>query len=105
MSSSSQARVTPSEPGRQSKNVEEKKSNTDLHDSIKKVTNAIDDYCKTSTGSPHKKSRRKLSSKGTFQGKFITCFVGMPILVWQTSCELREEALRRSNKYWGVVGP
>jgi len=68
VSSSSQARVTPSEPGRQSKNVEEKKSNTDLHDSIKKVTNAIDDYCKTSTGSPHKKSRRKLSSKGTFQG-------------------------------------
>ena len=41
VSSSSQARVTPSEPGRQSKNPDEKKSNNDLHDSIKKVTNAI----------------------------------------------------------------
>ena len=69
LSSSSQARVLPSEPARQSKKNDDKKDNTDLHDSIKKVTNAIDDYCKTKAPAQHKRTRRQLSSKGTFQGE------------------------------------
>ena len=64
--SSSSARVTPSEPDRQSK---EKHDNTALHDSIKEVTAAIDDYCKTTAPSHHRRSRRQLASKGTFQGR------------------------------------
>ena len=41
-----------------------KHDNTALHESIKQVTGAIDDFCKSS-----KRSRRPLTSKGTYEGK------------------------------------
>ena len=69
-SSSSQQRITPSEQTRQTKKNDEKQDNTHLHDSIKEVTAAIDDYCKTTVPNNHKKPRRQLSSKGTFQGNY-----------------------------------
>jgi len=40
-----------------------KHDNTALHESIKQVTGAIDDFCKSS-----KRSRRPLTSKGTYEG-------------------------------------
>jgi len=40
-----------------------KQDNSALHESIKQVTVAIDDYCKSS-----KRSRRPLTSKGTYEG-------------------------------------
>ena len=70
LSSSSVQRVTPSEPARQAKKNDEKQDNTNLHDSIKEVTAAIDDYCKTAAPHNHKKHRRQLTSKGTFQGNY-----------------------------------
>ena len=44
--------------------TEPKLDNSALHESIKQVTCAIDDYCKSS-----KRSRRHLTSKGTYEGK------------------------------------
>jgi len=81
--SSSQARVTPSEPVRSIRKKEEKKDNTELHDSIKEVTDAIDNYCNinatpsataaTTTMKKHKNNKRRLSSKGTFEGLLDNC--------------------------------
>jgi len=82
LSSASLARVTPSDPSRLSKDAHD---NTALHDSIKQVTTAIDDYCKTTDHSQQRRGRRQLASKGTFEGLLESSQPRMGRQVWVES--------------------
>jgi len=66
-SASSRKKVTISDYGdfyrEKRDNTEQKNDNSALHESIKQVTVAIDDYCKST-----KRNRRPLTSKGTYEG-------------------------------------
>jgi len=78
-----------------------KYDNTALHDSIKQVTVAIDDYCKSS-----KRNRRPLTSKGTYEGLMESKQFSTGGHLWMESSFLpaKRQGVRKSRHEFSTFG-